>query len=146
VRLAQDCAASHGIAYVRVMGSAVMLADGFGDRAEAAPSALALLALDLAERCTGLFAALDRQPGFGIGIDTAPVIGAAVGSGTRTYNIWGEAVRGADEMAETAPRGTVQVTEALQRRIAEGFIFRPRGRFWRSGPGETGTFLLTDQA
>jgi hypothetical protein len=146
VQLAQECAARHGIAYLRVMGSTVMLADGFGDRAEAAPSALAMLALDLAERCTGLFAALDRPPGFGIGLDTAPVVGAAVGAGRRTYNVWGEAVRGAEAMAETAPRGTVQVTEALQQRIAEAFVFHPRGRFWLAGPGETATFLLTGRA
>jgi adenylate cyclase len=143
VQIAQDCAARHGIAYLRVMGSAVMLADGFGDRAEAAPASLALLALDLAEGCAALFAARDQPSGFGIGLDTAPAIGAAVGTGQRTYNIWGEAVRGAEAMAETAPPGSVQVTEALQRRIGEGFIVRPRGRFWLPGPGETSTFLLT---
>lgn len=146
VQLVQDCAARHGIAYLRVMGSAVMLADGFGSRAEAAPASLALLALDLAERCAALFAAHDRAPGFGIGIDTAPVIGAAVGTGRRTYNVWGEAVRGAEAMAETAPPGAVQVTEGFQRRLGEAFILRPRGRFWLPGPGETSTFLLTGEA
>jgi adenylate cyclase len=143
VQVAQDCAARHGIAYLRVMGSAVMLADGFGERAEAAPAALAVLALDLAERCAGLFTALDLVPAFRIGIDIGPAIGAAVGSGRRTYNIWGEAVRGAEAMADTAPQGAVQVSEALQRRLQDGFVLRPRGRFWLPGAGEAATFLLT---
>lgn len=146
VRIAEACAAEHGIAYLRVMGSTVMLADGFGDRAAAAPATLALLALDLAERCAALFATLDLPPGFGIGLDTRPAIGAAVGTGRRTYNVWGEAVRGAEAMAATAPAGAVQVTEALQRQVAEQFIFLPRGRFWLPGPGETSTFLLSGRA
>jgi class 3 adenylate cyclase len=146
VRIAEACAAEHGIAYLRVMGSAVMLADGFGARADAAPASLAMLALDLAERCAALFSALDLPPGFAIGLDTGPAIGAAVGTGRRTYNVWGAAVHGAEAMAETAPTGAVQVTEALQRRLAEHCIFLPRGRFWLPGAGETSTFLLAGRA
>jgi class 3 adenylate cyclase len=146
VQLAQECATRHGIAYLRVMGNAVMLADGFGERAEAAPTALAMLGLDLAEHCAGLFTSLELPPGFRIGIDVGPVIGAAVGSGRRTYNIWGEAVRGAEAMAETAPQGAVQVSEGLHRRLQEGFILGPRGRFWFPGRGEASTFLLTGRA
>lgn len=146
VQLAQECAARHGIAYLRVMGPAVMLADGFGERAEAAPSVLAELALDLAERCAELFASLDLASAFRIGIDTGPAVGAAVGSVRRTYNLWGEAVRGAEVMAETAPLGTVQVSEAVHRRTEEQLLVRPRGRFWVAGSGEAATFLLASRA
>ncbi len=146
VQLAQEAASQHGIAYLRVMGGSVMLADGFGDRADDAAAALALLALELAEKCTQLFASLDLAPGFGLGLDTAPAVGAAVGTGLRTYNMWGEAVRGAQAMAASAPPGAVQVTEAVQRRTAERFVFRPRGRFWIPGTGEAATFLLAGRA
>jgi class 3 adenylate cyclase len=146
VRIVEDCATTGSIAYVRVMGDSVVVADGFGDRAEGAAEAIAGLALDVAERCAQLFSSLDLAVLFRIGIDTGTVIGSAVGTGARTYNIWGEAVRAAEAMATSAPPGAVQLTEAVHVRIAERFMFRPRGRFWVPGAGEMATFLLAGKA
>jgi adenylate cyclase len=126
----------------------VIAADGFGDRSEAAASAIPRFALEVTERCAGLFAALDRGNAFQIGIDLGTVSGSGVGVGRggRVFNIWGEAVRGAETMAASAPAGGVQVTEAVQARLGSSFVFRPRGRFWVPGAGERATFLLIGEA
>jgi class 3 adenylate cyclase len=146
VRIVEDAATAGSIAYVRVMGDSVVVADGFGDRAEGAAEAITGLALDVAERCAQLFSTLDLPLAFRIGIDTGTVIGSAVGTGARTYNIWGEAVRAAEAMAASAPPGAVQMTETVHARVCERFMFRPRGRFWVPGAGEMATFLLAGRA
>ena len=146
VRALQAAAEEQGLAYLRVMGDRAIVADGFGDRAEAAAEAVPAFAIDVAERLSALFAGLDRAPAFRIGIDTGAVIGSPVGRGARSYNIWGEAVRGAEAMAASAPPGMVQMTERLQARVGDRFMVRPRGRFWVPGTGETATFLLAGRA
>ncbi|WP_291298847.1 cache domain-containing protein [Elioraea sp.] len=146
VRIVEDAATACSIAYVRVMGDSVVVADGFGNRADGAAEAIVGLGLDVAERCAQLFSSLDHALLFRIGIDTGPVIGSTVGTGARTYNIWGEAVRAAEAMAASAPPGSVQLTEAVHARIGERFMFRPRGRFWVPGAGEMATFLLAGRA
>lgn len=146
VRIVEDCATAASIAYVRVMGDGIVVADGFGDRAEGAAEAITGLGLDVAERCAQLFSSLDLATLFRIGIDTGTVIGSTVGTGARTYNIWGEAVRAAEAMAASAPPGAVQLTEAVHARVGERFMFRPRGRFWVSGAGEMATYLLAGRA
>lgn len=148
VRLVQQAAEEANLAYLRIMGDVVIAADGFGDRSEAAASAIPRFALEVTERCAGLFAALDRGNAFQIGIDLGTVSGSGVGVGRggRVFNIWGEAVRGAETMAASAPAGGVQVTEAVQARLGSSFVFRPRGRFWVPGAGERATFLLIGEA
>jgi class 3 adenylate cyclase len=73
------------------------------------------------------------------------VIGSAVGDAAPTYNVWGEAVRGATAMAEAAPEAGIHVTETMRALLGEAFLLRPRGRFWLEGTGEMATFLLTGQ-
>jgi adenylate cyclase len=146
VRVVQEAAEAANIAYLRVMGDVVIAADGFGDRADAAAEAVPAFALEVAERCAELFASLERANAFRIGIDHGTAIGSPVGRGARSYNIWGEALRGAEAMAASAPAGAVQVTEAVHARLRSAFIFRPRGRFWVPGVGETSTFLLAGRA
>jgi len=120
VRLVQQAAEEANLAYLRIMGDVVIAADGFGDRSEAAASAIPRFALEVTERCAGLFAALDRGNAFQIGIDLGTVSGSGVGVGRggRVFNIWGEAVRGAETMAASAPAGGVQVTEAVRPGLA----------------------------
>lgn len=145
MRLLEQVAAAHGIAYLRVLGEAALAADGFeGGGQRAGPMAAA--ALEFQDRLAGLFHAADQRPAFHIGLDTGTAIGSAVGDATPTYNIWGEAVRGATAMAEAAPEAGIHVTETTRALLGEAFLLRPRGRFWLDGAGEMTTYLLTGQA
>ncbi|MFN7001001.1 MAG: adenylate/guanylate cyclase domain-containing protein, partial [Elioraea tepidiphila] len=145
MRLLEQVAAAHGIAYLRVFGEAALAADGFEGGGQRA-GAMAAAALELQDRLAGLFHAADQRPAFHIGLDTGTAIGSAVGDATPTYNIWGEAVRGATAMAEAVPEAGIHVTETTRALLGEAFLLRPRGRFWLDGAGEMTTYLLTGQA
>ena len=146
VRIVQEVAASHGIAYLRILGESVLAADGFETGGAERAAAIAAAALELQERLTGLFHAGDHRLGFRIGIDTGTVIGSVVGQDAGTYNVWGEAVRTAIAMAESCPETTIHITETTAALIADAFLMRPRGRFWLDGVGEMATFMLAARA
>lgn len=146
VRIVQEVATSHGIAYLRILGESVLAADGFETGGAERAAAVASAALDLQERLTGLFHAGDHRLGFRIGIDTGTVIGSVVGQDARTYNVWGEAVRTATAMAESCPETVIHITETTAGLIADAFLMRPRGRFWLDGVGEMATFTLAARA
>lgn len=145
MRLLEQVAAAHSIAYLRVLGEAALAADGFESGGQRA-AAVAAAALDLQDRLAALFHAAEQRSAFRIGLDTGTVIGSAVGDQARTYNVWGEAVRGATAMADTAPEAGIHVTETTRALVGEEFLLRPRGRFWLDGAGELATFLLAGRA
>lgn len=55
-----------------------------------------------------IFTSLGRPPGFALGLDTGAVLGSAIGFGQVAFNVWGEAVRVAATMANSAPGGMVR--------------------------------------
>jgi adenylate cyclase len=142
----QEVAQAHGLPYLRVLGEQAVAATGLGGPAEPdAAERLAAAALAIRARCAELFEGIGGAPDFRIGLDSGVAIGTSVGSGQRVFNLWGEAVRGAEEMAATAVPGTVQATEAVYARLRHGFLLRPRGAFWVPRVGEQRTFVLAGQ-
>ena len=65
-----------------------------------------------------------------LGLDTGAVLGSAIGFGQVAFNVWGEAVRVAVTMANSAPGGMIQVTQCTYELLRDGYVFRRRGAFW----------------
>ncbi len=142
----QEVAEEHGLPYLRLLGEQAVAAAGLGGPGEeGAAERIAEAALAIRTRCAELFEGIGGAPEFRLGLDAGVAIGTAVGSGRRVFNLWGEAVRGAEEMAATAMPGTVQATEAMYARLRHGFLLRPRGAFWMPRAGERRTFVLAGQ-
>lgn len=142
----QEIAAAQRLPYLRVLGEQAVAAAGLGGRGEQdAAERIAGAALAIRARCAELFEGIGGAPDFRLGLDAGVAIGTTVGSGQRVFNLWGEAVRGAEEMAATAMPGTVQATEAIYARLRHGFLLRPRGSFWVPRAGERRTFVLAGQ-
>lgn len=142
----QEVAAAQGLPYLRLLGEQAVAAAGLGGPGEAAAAErIAEAALAIRARCVELFEGIGGAPEFRLGLDFGVAIGTAVGSGQRVFNLWGEAVRGAEEMAASAMPGTVQATEAIYARLRHGFLLRPRGAFWMPRAGERRTFILAGQ-
>ena len=120
-----------------------MCAAGFDSNPEHGASVLAAVALDMQERCLRLFADLSTRLEFRMGMDTGAVIGSAVGRGEPSYNLWGEAVRAAQWMAETSLAGGIQVTESTYRRLRHSYLFKVRGTYYLQDVGELSTYLMT---
>jgi len=142
VGIFKDAADDLGVPYVKILTDQVLAADGFEMDRDAAATRLVELALTVRERCNAVFLAAGIGPQFAMGVDSGAIFGSAVGFGDSPYNIWGEAVRVATTMADTAEPGTIQVSEATYELLREDCIFRRRGAFYLGPLGEMATFTL----
>jgi adenylate cyclase len=143
----QEIAATHAIPYVKMLGTSIVAAAGYGPQFDSgAATRLADAAIALRERCATLFESTDDPAAFGIGMDAGPVVCGTLGTGPRLFNLWGEAVQGAHALAVSAPNGGIQASEPAYRLLRQGFLFRPRGLFYRTGTGETRSFVLAGRA
>lgn len=142
----EEATAARAIPYVRILGDKVVMASGFA-AAQAARDAVAIAeaALEIRERLARLFTTLGQRLEFRIGIDTGAVIGASLGEGGEVFNLWGDATRVSETMAETGIPGAVVVTEPSYRLLRERFVFRARGSFFLAGAGEMSTYLLASR-
>jgi class 3 adenylate cyclase len=139
----EELAASQGIEYMKIMGEEIICAAGIDSGSKDHARRIADLALNLQNRCTGLFASLDTPMEFRIGIDTGAVMGTSVGRKQKTYNIWGESARFASKMAESGIPGGIQVSQTTYQRLRANYLFQVRGRYYLPNIGETSTYLLT---
>ena len=139
----EELAASQGIEYMKIMGEEIICAAGIDPGSKNHARRIADLALNLQDRCTGLFASLNTPMEFRIGIDTGAVMGSSVGREQKTYNIWGESARFASKMADAGIAGGIQVSETTYRRLRANYLFQVRGRYYLPNIGETSTYLLT---
>jgi adenylate cyclase len=144
----QEIAAAHSIPYVKMLGSAIAAAAGY---ASDSPNGLAAAALRLAdvaialrERCAALFD--DDDTPFGLGLDAGPVLGATLGEAPGLFNLWGEAVQGAHALAASAPAESIQASERAYLLLRQGFLFRPRGLYYRPRTGEARSYVLAGRA
>jgi class 3 adenylate cyclase len=140
----QSAAREHALDYLKLMGESAVAAAGLRpeERGEPALARLARFALSLRSCCLGEFEAANQVVDFRLGLHIGVAIGNAVGEQPRIFNLWGDAVRTAEQMAASAPPGAIQTTEAVQQMLRASFLFRPRGAFWLPRLGEMPTFLL----
>jgi class 3 adenylate cyclase len=143
VRHLEDLATAHGIEYLKIMGAEIVCAAGFDGNPEHGADILAAAALEMQECCVRLFADLYTHLEFRMGMDIGTVIGSPVGRGEASYNLWGEAVRAAQWMAETSLAGDIQVTESTYRRLRHSYLFKVRGTYYLQDVGELSTYLMT---
>jgi adenylate cyclase len=143
VRYLEDLATAHGVEYLKIMSAEIVCAAGFDGNPDDGARVLADMALDVQERCVRLFAELHTRLEFRIGMDTGVVIGSPVGRAGQSYNLWGEAVRAAEWMAETGMAGSIQVTESMYRRLRNRYLFKVRGTYYLRDVGELSTYMVT---
>jgi class 3 adenylate cyclase len=139
----EDLAAAHRIEYLKLMNAEIVCAAGFDGNPDHGARVLADVALDMQERCVRLFANLHTRMEFRLGMDTGAVIGSSVGRGEQSYNLWGEAVRAAQWMAETSLAGCIQGTESTYRRLRDRYLFKVRGTYYLRDVGELSTYIIT---
>ncbi len=146
----QEIAAAHSIPYVKMLGTTIVAAAGYFTESSAgvADAALRLadVAIALRERCAALFDADDGRGAFGLGLDVGPVVGATLGDPPELFNLWGEVIHGADALAASAPAEAIQASERAYLLLRQGFLFRPRGLFYRPHTGEARSFVLAGRA
>ncbi len=143
-RAMQAIAARFALPYMKLAGHDLAAAAG----CTAAPDPLAIVrladaALAAREACLSLLAKSDLGPVFRIGIDFGPALGCALGQEPRVFNLWGDVIRTAAQMAESAAdTGSIQVSERAYEQLRRQFLFRPRGVFYVPRIGTARIFIL----
>ncbi len=132
------------IAYLKLLGSVIVAADGFegGPDGDVRAATMADFALAVQPACRTAERHSGRRTAFRMGLDIGAAFGASVGFGDVGFNLWGDASRLAQRMAESAPPGAIQVSQAAYDRLGEDFLLRRRGSFFIDGVGETDTYIL----
>ena len=143
VRYLEDLATAHGIEYLKIISDEIVCAAGFDGNPGDSARILVDMALDMQERCVRFVPAFHTRLEFRIGMDTGVVIGSPVGRAGQAYNLWGEAVRAAEWMAETGMAGSIQVTESTYRRLRDSYLFKVRGMYYLRDVGEISTYMVT---
>jgi class 3 adenylate cyclase len=138
----QESTRRRHVHYVKIMTNEIVAAEGFEGNVVEAAVTLGEIALDLQEQCARSFGQVGGRLDFALGLDTGTVIGSAVGFNHASYNIWGDAVRVASSLATTAPRGTIQASEASYEQLRGRFVLQPRGGFYLEQVGEMTTYVL----
>jgi class 3 adenylate cyclase len=145
VRHFEELIETHPIDYWKVMGDQIICAAGLGEDSNSHAGDIADVALSVQNRCAHLLAGLDKRLGFRIGIDTGAVVGSLVGKKRKTLNVWGEAVRAAQTMAENGVTGGIHVSEGAYRSLQKEYLFKVRGKFYLPEIGEISTYILTSR-
>ncbi|GAA4060830.1 adenylate/guanylate cyclase domain-containing protein [Agromyces indicus] len=136
-----DLAARHGLTKVKTIGDAyLVITGGLGDEADL--DALAGFALDA--RALAVSHAIGERPAvhLRIGIAVGPIVAGVIGASRFLWDVYGATVNTASRMESTAPPDSIQVTEAVADRLAEGFRLRPRGPVDVKGIGTVHTWFL----
>ncbi|MDX2498939.1 MAG: cache domain-containing protein [Deltaproteobacteria bacterium] len=139
----EEMVAARDLDYWNIVNDQIVCAAGLGEGSTDHSRLIADTALSLQDRCTHLFADLDKRMAFRIGIDRGAVIGSQLGRERSSYNIWGDAVGAALKMADTGLTGGIHVSESAYRKLRERFVFKVRGSYYLKNIGEISTYLLT---
>jgi class 3 adenylate cyclase len=141
----EDAATAANIPYVKILTDQILAVDGFDGDMQGAAERLVGVALSVREQCASIFLASGRGPEFSLGMDSGSVYGAALGDASSPYNVWGDAMRIANILADTAEPGTIQASEATYELLRGSCVFRRRGAFYLDRLGEMTTFTLRGQ-
>ncbi len=140
----QAIAARFALPYMKLTGHDLAAAAGCTDQPD--PLAIVRLAdaaLAAREACLALLAKSDLEPVFRIGLDFGPALGCALGDEPRVFNLWGDVIRTAAQMAQSAAdTGSIQVSERAYEQLRQQFLFRPRGVFYVPRIGTARIFIL----
>ncbi len=143
---AKDAASDAELPFLALLADQFIAASGIDARETPAQSAarIAAFALALRPAATRILEEAGEAPRFRIGIDLGIAIGTPVAAapGAALFNLWGDAVRMAEHLAQTAPEGGIQASEAFHSACQDHFLFRPRGSFHMPRIGIQRSFLL----
>lgn len=126
-----------GLEKIKTIGDAYMVGGGIPEPHERHCHAIAQLGLDMvveAKQCGDL----DLR----VGIHCGPAVAGVIGATKPTYDVWGDTVNRAQRMESHGVPGRVHVSDAFRRRVADEFVFAPRGELDIKGCGRIETHFL----
>lgn len=125
----------HGLEKIKTIASAYMVAGGVPVARSDHAEAVADLALAMQREVVKLMAPGGESFRLRIGISTGPVVAGVIGRSKFSYDLWGDTVATAWEMATLGAPGNIQVNETTEARLRDRYILEERGEFYIKGKG-----------
>jgi class 3 adenylate cyclase len=132
---------AHGVEKIKTVGDAYLAVGGLsgagGDGA-----------LAIAETALEMIAAVERRSSakadwhIRIGINSGPIVAGVVGVSKFAYDVWGDTVNVASRLETTSEPDRIHVPAAFSDRLANSFVFEPRGTVDLKGKGAAKTCFL----
>lgn len=131
-----------GLEKIKTIGDAYMVAGGLASEGSDHAGAVARMALGMVEvsRSTSELLGLPLQ--LRIGIHTGPVVAGIIGTHRFIYDVWGDTVNTASRMESNGVANEINVTDALNERLQDRFIFERRGLIEVPGKGMLQAYFL----
>jgi class 3 adenylate cyclase len=133
---------SYGVEKIKTIGDAIMVAAGLPSPRPDHVAIMAAFSLDLMAIAGTIATREEKHIRMRIGIHAGPVIAGVIGTNRFSYDLWGDTVNIASRMESQGVPGRIQVTEAVYQRLADDFVFEPRGIQQIRGIGEMQTYFL----
>ncbi|OGN87837.1 MAG: hypothetical protein A2X23_09525 [Chloroflexi bacterium GWC2_73_18] len=131
-----------GLEKIKTIGDCYMVAAGVPAPRPDHARALALLALEMRDYCSGIVTPGGRPLDLRIGINSGPVVAGVIGRRKFIYDLWGDAVNTASRMESQGTPGTIQITAATRELLEGEFVCERRGTIQVKGKGEMETWYL----
>jgi len=130
-----ELAELHGIEKIKTFEAAYVATTGLPERRADHLEAMAEFALAMQESIVQLDPQGEQNLNLCIGLDTGPVVAGVIGRSKFSYDIWGDTVDAAWELAHLGAPGCIQVNDTVYQRLEKTFIFETRGEYYLKSKG-----------
>ncbi len=124
-----------GLEKIKTVGNAYMAAGGAPEPRPDHAEAVADLALAMQREIVKMTAPNGESFVLRVGVNTGPVVAGVIGKSKFTYDLWGETVATAWEMAALGSPGNIQVNESTEAKLRDKYIFEARGDYYIKDKG-----------
>jgi len=131
-----------GLEKIKTIGDAYMVLAGAPTIRPDHLAALAELALELVQEVRAFRDPDGHRFSIRIGLHVGPVVTGVIGTRKMAYDVWGDTVNVASRLEATGLPEHIQVSATVVERLADRFVFEPRGTMEIKGVGAMDTFFL----
>ena len=130
----------YGLEKIKTIGDAYMAVGGLPPNSDDHLARAASMALDLNRILRTRRG--EHRIRMRVGLHAGPAVAGVIGSKKFIYDVWGDTVNTASRLEAFGEPECIQVTDAVQSRLADRFEFEPRGMVELKGMGPTHTWYL----